>query len=70
MISCTYTLACNILLSCTAVNPGTPRAEEKEEKKAEEDEEGGFSMSAKDQLTMDDYVLPYVDDSDTEDEGN
>lgn len=52
------------------LSPTTTCAEEREEKKAEETEEGGFSMSAKDQLTMDDYVLPYVDDSDTEDEGN
>ena len=45
-------------------------AEEREEKKVEETEEGGFSMSAADQLTMDDYVLAYIDDSDTEDEGD
>ena len=36
--------------------------------KAKETAEGGFSMSAQDQLTMDDYVYPYVDDSDTEDD--
>ena len=27
-----------------------------------------MTMSAKDQLTMDDYILPYIDDSDTEEE--
>ena len=42
--------------------------EKKEEIKAKETEEGGFVMSAKDQLTMDDYVLPYIDDSDTEED--
>jgi hypothetical protein len=26
------------------------------------------SMSAKDQLTLDDYILPYVDDSDTDED--
>ena len=29
---------------------------------------GGESMSAKDQLTLDDYILPYVDDSDSDEE--
>jgi len=42
--------------------------EKKEEKKSVVVDEGGFTMSAKDQLTMDDYVLPYFDDSDTEEE--
>ena len=28
----------------------------------------GESMSAKDQLTLDDYILPYVDDSDTDED--
>ena len=32
--------------------------EKKEEKKSVVVDEGGFTMSAKDQLTMDDYVLP------------
>lgn len=40
----------------------------KVEKKTIVVDEGGFTMSAKDQLTMDDYVLPYFDDSDTEEE--
>mmetsp|Transcript_37553 Transcript_37553/g.106050 ORF Transcript_37553/g.106050 Transcript_37553/m.106050 type:complete len:239 (+) Transcript_37553:51-767(+) len=36
---------------------------EKEKKK-----EGDDTMSAKDQLTLDDYILPYVDDSDSDED--
>jgi hypothetical protein len=39
-----------------------------EEKKAEQDEEGALTLSAKDQLTLSDYELPYIDEDDTEED--
>lgn len=41
-------------------------AEQKKAVKSETEKDGGFSMSAKDQLTLADYVLPYVDESDSD----
>lgn len=39
-----------------------------EKKTHKEDEVGGISMTAKDQLTLKDYVLRYIDDEDEEQE--
>ena len=48
--------------------PCRTEAPYEEEKKAEQDEEGALTLSAKDQLTLSDYELPYIDEDDTEEE--
>ena len=40
----------------------------KEEKEVKEEADGALVLSAKDQLTLSDYELPYIDEDDTEEE--
>jgi len=57
-------------LSCrrsflTAAAAEAPYEEEKKEKR---EADGALTLSAKDQLTLSDYELPYIDEDDTEEE--
>ncbi len=48
--------------------PAAAEAPYEEEKKEKREADGALTLSAKDQLTLSDYELPYIDEDDTEEE--
>lgn len=50
------------------IRPSSPIPKETYKRPVKGQQGSGESMSAKDQLTLDDYILPYIDDSDSDED--